>query len=58
MKKNPAENFATIEVDPISGEYYITIPQWILDEKQWYEGTTVNIEDDGNSIIITEVTED
>jgi bifunctional DNA-binding transcriptional regulator/antitoxin component of YhaV-PrlF toxin-antitoxin module len=58
MKKNPAENFTTVEVDPITGEYYVTIPQWILDEYGWYEGTEVNMEVDGNCIIITEIKRD
>ena len=58
MKQNPAENFTTIEVDPITGEYYVTIPQWILDEYGWYEGTEVNMEVDGNCIIITEIKRD
>ena len=58
MKKNPAENFTTIEVDPITGEYYVTIPQWILDEYGWYEGTEVNMEVDGNCIIIAEIKRD
>ena len=55
MQKNPEENITTVEVDPISGEYYVTIPQWICDEKQWYEGTQVNLEFDGECIIITSV---
>lgn len=55
MQKNPQENFTTVEVDPITGEYYVTIPQWICDEKEWYEGTEVNMEVDGDCIIITEI---
>ena len=55
MKKNPEENFTTVEVDAITGEYYITIPEWVLSEFEWYEGTVVNMEVDGESIIITEV---
>ena len=58
MKKNPAENFTTIEVDPITGEYYVTIPQWILDEYGWYEGTEVNMEVEGDCIVITETKKD
>ena len=54
-KKNSAENFTTIEVDPITGEYYVIIPEWIINENGWYEGTEVNMEVDGDSIIITEV---
>jgi len=58
MQKNPGENFTTVEIDPITGEYYITIPEWVLNEYEWYEGTTVNMEVEGNCIIITEVKED
>ena len=53
MQKNPAENFTTIEIDQVSGEHYIVIPQWICDENRWYEGTEVNIEVDNNCIIIS-----
>ena len=55
MKKNPAENFTTIEIDPVSGEHYLTIPEWICDEKGWYEGTEVNIEVENGYIVITEI---
>ena len=55
MQKNPAENFTTVEIDPVSGEHYLTIPEWICDENKWYEGTEVNIEVDGDSIIIRSV---
>ena len=58
MKKNPEENFTTVEVDAITGEYYITIPEWVLSEFEWYEGTVVNMEVDGEAIIITEVRHD
>ena len=44
MQKNREENFTTIEVDPITDEHYIIVPEWVLDEKDWGEGTTVNLE--------------
>jgi len=53
MQKNPAENFTTIEIDQVSGEHYIVIPQWICDENKWYEGTEVNNEVDNNCIIVS-----
>ena len=37
MQKNPQENFTDIEIDPVSGEHYVTIPEWICDEKGWYD---------------------
>ena len=55
MQKNPAENFTTVEVDPVTGEYYIIMPEWIVNEYGWYEGTEVNMEVDGDAIVITEV---
>jgi len=58
MQKNPGENFTTVEVDPISGEYYINLPEWVLNDFGWYEGTQVNMEIEGDCIVITEVRED
>ena len=55
MQKNPDKNFTTVEVDPITGEYYINIPEWVLSEFGWYEGTEVNMEVDGDSILIREI---
>ena len=55
MQKNPAENFTTIEIDPVTGEHLLTIPEWICDEKGWYEGTEVNIEVENDCIIIREL---
>jgi hypothetical protein len=55
MQKNPDKNFTTVEVDPVTGEYYITLPEWIISEYSWYEGTEVNMEVDGDSILIREI---
>ena len=55
MQKNSEENFKTIEIDPVTGEHYIVIPEWICDENGWYEGTEVNIEVDKDSIIIRDI---
>lgn len=55
MQKNPGENFTTVEVDPLSGEYYVKIPEWILNDFEWYEGTEVNMEVEGDCIIMSEI---
>ena len=55
MQKNPGENFSTIEVDSVTGEYVIKVPEWIISEYEWYEGTEINMEVDGNSIVVTEL---
>ena len=55
MQKNRKENFTTVDIDPVSGEYLINIPQWICDEKGWYEGVEVNIEVENDCIIIRDI---
>ena len=42
MKKNPGEIFESVQVDPITGEYYVIIPQSVGNELSWYEGTGIN----------------
>ena len=54
MKKNPAENFTTIEIDPVTGNYFTIIPEWMVNEKGWYEGTEINLKMDDDEIFITE----
>ena len=55
MQKNPEQNLTTIEVDPVTGEYYVPVPEWIISEFGWYEGTELNMEVDGDAILISEV---
>ena len=55
MQKNPGENFSTIEVDPVTGEYVIKVPEWIISEFGWYEGTEVNMEVENGCIVVTEL---
>ena len=54
MKKNFAENFQSVQVDPITGEYYITLPESVVNELEWYEDTSVRLTIEGNELIITE----
>ena len=44
MQKNPGKNFSTVEVDPVTGEYVVQVPEWIISEFGWYEGTQLNLE--------------
>ena len=55
MKKNSGDNLRSVQVDPISGDYYLTIPEWMMNELSWYEDTQVEFKLDGNEIIISEV---
>ena len=55
MQKNPQKNFTTIEIDPVTGEHYVIIPEWICDEQGRYEGTEVNIEVENDCIVISDI---
>ena len=55
MQKNPGENLTTVEVDPVTGEYVVKVPEWIISEFGWFEGTEINMEVDKDSIVITEL---
>lgn len=54
MKKNPGEIFDVIQVDPITGQYFIFIPEQIINDLSWYEDTEVKINLEGDEIIISE----
>lgn len=56
MKKNPEEFSEPLQIDPISGEYYVIIPEWIVNELSWYEDTEINVTLDGNEVILREKT--
>ena len=54
MKKNSGDNLRSVEVDPITNEYYITIPEWMMNELSWYEDTEVHVKLEGDELIISE----
>ena len=54
MKKNPNKEIKTLQVDPITGEYYVIIPECIINEFSWYEDTEIKFDIDGNEVILTE----
>ncbi len=54
MKKNSGDIFESLQVDPISGEYYLVIPEQLINELSWYEDTEIQISLDGNEIILSE----
>ena len=54
MQKNSAEETHAIEVDTVTGEYYIRIPEWVVNDCNWFEDTEVNFKTDGEELIIKE----
>tara|TARA_B100000686_G_C16289023_1_gene712702 strand:- start:402 stop:572 length:171 start_codon:yes stop_codon:yes gene_type:complete len=51
------KEFTTIEIDPVSGEYTMVIPEWLLNDEGWYEGTRIRFDIDNGDIIISEDTD-
>jgi hypothetical protein len=58
MKKNSGENIKFLQVDPITGEYYVNIPEWIVNELDWYEDTKINFLVESNEIVLSECDSD
>lgn len=54
MKKNLEENRQLLQVDPVSGEYYVVIPEWIVNEFSWYEDTEIKLKVDGDELVLSE----
>lgn len=54
MKKNSGENIQPVQVDPITGNYYVIIPEWIANELSWYEDTNVKFMLEGNEVVLGE----
>lgn len=53
MRKNE-NSFQPVQVDPITGEYYVIIPEWIANELSWYEDTEIKFTLDGNEVVLSE----
>ncbi len=54
MKKNFENIFSTIEIDPVTDQYHITIPEEIINEFDWYEDLVLKWNVDNGDIFITE----
>ena len=54
MRKNFEEIFSTIEIDIVSGRYYTTIPEEIVNELDLYEDSEIKWRIDSKTIIIEE----
>ena len=55
MKKNFDQIYSTVEIDPVTDRYHITIPEEIINEFDWYEDLVLkwNIDSSGD-IVLTE----
>lgn len=54
MRKKSGEEKRPIEVDPISGEYSIKLPEWMVNELSWYEDTEITFTLEGSELVLSE----
>jgi len=54
MKKKSGDIFRSLQVDPITGEYYLVIPEQIINDLSWYEDTEIEFLIEGTEVILTE----
>ena len=54
MRKKSGDKFVPVQVNPITGEYFITIPEEIISELDWYEDTEIKISLEGSELVLTE----
>lgn len=55
MKKNSGDIFESVEIDPISGQYFIHIPEQVMNELEWYEDTKIRFSIEGDEVVLKEV---
>jgi hypothetical protein len=54
MRKNSGDNIKPLQVDPITGEYYVIVPEWIANELSWYEDTDIHFALEGDEVVLSE----
>lgn len=54
MKKNLEDNHQPLQVNQVNGEYYLVIPECIVNELSWYEDTEINLKIEGDELILCE----
>lgn len=55
MKKNSGDILESVGIDPITGKYYIIIPEQIINDLEWYEDAKIKLSVEGNEVILKEV---
>ena len=53
MKKNFDNIFSIVEIDPITDQYHIIIPEEIIHEFDWYEDLVVKWNVDNGELFLT-----
>jgi hypothetical protein len=54
MKKNSGKVFESLQIDPINGDYYLVIPEQIVNELSWYEDSEIFLRIEGDELVLSE----
>lgn len=54
MKKNSGEIFQPLQVNAITGQYYLQIPEIIVNDLSWYEDTEISIKIESDEVVLSE----
>ena len=57
LMKKYQDSKVPIKIDPVTNEYQITVPEWVVNEFDWYEDTELVWHVDDTGIHIQEVSE-
>ena len=58
MRKNSGPIKVSLGVDEITGYYMIDLPEFLINDMGWYEGTVLELRVDGNDLVIEKAEED
>ena len=54
MRKNSGGSSKFVQVDTVTGEYFLVIPEWVINELSWYEDTEIGFTVEGNEVLLSE----
>lgn len=58
MKLNDDHFITEVQIDPVTDDYMITIPEAIINRLGWYEDTVLEWTVDGDTLVLQEVKND
>ena len=53
-QKKSEQNFTSIEIDNVTGQYYTIVPEWVIHDQDWFEGTKLKWAMEIDEVIIKE----
>ena len=54
MQKKFGHEKTSIEIDNITGEYYTIIPEWVMHDQDWFDGTKIKWALEVDEVIIAQ----